>query len=337
MARQGPVTRTKVALACAVLTLLLAAALMACLALGTVRLSPAEIWDWLAGRDVGQRPAIILGQLRLPRLLLAALVGGSLSLSGTAFQGILRNPLAEPFILGVSGGAATGAVLSLLFGQQPWLTSLAAFGGALATVLLVLSIARRRGRMETSTLILAGVMINAFFTAVIMFVISTTTEQKLHSIMFWLYGDLSSASLNQVRLLAPVVLAAGAGLYFLARHLNLLAAGDRSAAALGVNVERTKLVLFFLVSILCGSTVSLSGLIGFVGLMVPHLVRIVLGHDHRLLIPAAGLFGATFLVLADTAARLVISPAQLPVGVVTAALGAPFFLLLLARRGSQWW
>lgn len=330
-------TRSNVGLVCLVLAVLLMLALLLGLWIGTVAISPGQFWDWLWGRLHGA-PAIILSDLRLPRLLLAALVGASLSVCGVVFQGILRNPLAEPFILGVSGGAACGAVLALLAGVASlWIQSALAFGGALGTVFLVLTIARRRGSMETSTLVLTGVMINAFFTAMIMFVISTTTDQKLHAILFWLYGDLAAANLQQVYLLLPITLIGVGLILFFARHLNLLNAGNQSAAALGVAVERVKLLLFVGVSLLVGVTVSLSGLIGFVGLMVPHLVRMIMGHDHRLLLPGSALFGAAFLMLADTAARTVISPSSLPVGVVTAALGAPFFVLLMAKRGSRWW
>lgn len=322
---------------CLVLLALLLACILAGLWLGTVSISPGQLWAWLNGELEGTG-AIILGDLRLPRLLMAALVGASLSLSGCVFQAVLRNPLAEPFILGVSGGAACGAVLALLLGVASlWIQSSLAFGGALGTVFLVLAIARRRGSIETSTLVLTGVMINAFFTAVIMFIISTTTDEKLHAIMFWLYGDLAASNIFRVYLLLPVTLVGGGLIFLLARQLNLLNAGDVAAYSLGVHVERVKLELFVIVSLLVGVTVSLSGLIGFVGLMVPHLVRMTLGHDHRLLLPASALFGASFLVLADTAARIIISPAALPVGVVTAALGAPFFVLLMARRGSRWW
>ena len=319
------------------LTLLLGLILLLGLGLGTASIAPGQIWDWMWGGKIAGSQAIILGSLRLPRLILAALVGASLALCGAVFQGVLRNPLAEPFILGVSGGAAAGAIMCLAWGQTGRIgLAAAAFVGAAVTVLLVLGVSRRGGRMDTSTLVLAGVMINAFFTSVIMFVISTTEDQKLHSIMFWLYGDLSGANLGQAAIMAPVLLVCALPIFRYARHLNLLLAGDLAAAAAGVGVERSKLILFLLVSLLCGVTVSLCGLIGFVGLMVPHLMRMVIGHDHRLLLPAACLFGAGFLVLADTAARVVISPAQLPVGVVTAFLGAPFFLMLLAGRGSRW-
>ncbi|MCF8032919.1 MAG: iron ABC transporter permease [Desulfarculaceae bacterium] len=316
---------------------LLVVALLIGLGLGTVSLTPGQFMEWLGGELEGA-PAIILGQLRLPRLLLAGLVGACLGLSGAVFQAMLRNPLAEPFILGVSGGAACGAVVAVLIGIAGlWGQSLLAFGGALGTVGLVLAIARRRGSLETSTLILSGVMINAFFTALIMFVISTTSDQKLHAILFWLYGDLAAANLPKVWLLLPVTVLGTAVIMFFAKHLNLLTAGGMAASTLGVAVERVKLTMFLVVSLLVGVTVSLSGLIGFVGLMVPHLVRMTLGHDHRLLLPASALFGASFLMLADTAARTIISPSSLPVGVVTAFLGAPFFVLLMARRGSRWW
>lgn len=331
-------TPSKVGLTCLALLGFLVLSLLLGLKLGTASVGPAQVWTWLSGGDLPYATQVILGDLRMPRLLLAALVGAGLSMSGAVFQGVLRNPLAEPFILGVSGGAAAGAVCALLLGWAGLAPlALMAFGGSLGTISLVLAIARRRGRMETSTLILTGVMINAFFTAVIMFVISTTTDQKLHAILFWLYGDLSSSRLEQVWLLLPVVLGGALAAFFFGRHLNLLSAGGMAAATLGMAVERIKLILFLIVSLVVGITVSLSGIIGFVGLMVPHLVRMTLGHDHRLLLPASTLLGASFLVLADTLARTIISPTSLPVGVVTAALGAPFFVLLLAKRGSQWW
>lgn len=331
-------TPARVTAASALLLGLALAVLLVCLTLGTVSVPLSDLFSWITGGELGDTNRLILARLRLPRLLLAALMGCSLSISGVVLQGVLRNPLAEPFILGVSGGAASGAVAALALGVGSlWIISSAAFVGALVTVMLVLALARRQGRRDTATLILTGVMINAFCTALIMFFISTVSENKVHAIMFWLYGDLSEASLAQVQILTPVVIVGGLALLYHARQLNLLAAGDLAAASLGVDTERLKMVLFLVVGVLVGVTVSLCGLVGFVGLMVPHLVRITLGHDHRLVLPAAGLFGASFLMAADTLARVVISPAQIPVGVVTAALGAPFFVLLLARRGSQWW
>ena len=330
-------TKSNLGLLCLGLAVLALAAIVVGLMVGTAHVPLASIWTWITGGDVKGSEAVIVGQLRLPRLLLASLAGASLSLSGVVFQGILRNPLAEPFILGVSGGAATGAVLALTLGLSSlWGISLPAFVGALATMVMVLAIANRRGGMDTASIVLTGVMINAFFTAVIMFIISTTTDQKLHSILFWLYGDLAGATMTQAALLAPVLAVAGAILWRFARHLNLLNAGDIAAASLGVEVRRTKFILLSTASLLVGVAVSLTGLIGFVGLMAPHLLRMAVGHDHRLLLPGSVLFGAAFLCLADTVARTIISPSSLPVGVVTAMLGAPFFLMLMARRGSRW-
>ncbi len=315
-----------------------AVAALVSLAVGTADIAPGQVWAWLTGRPVSDSTAVILAKFRLPRIVMSALIGAALSVCGAVLQGVVRNPLADPFILGVSGGAAVGAVLAILVGlSSQWSVAGFALAAAMVTVLLVLTLARRGGRMETTSLVLTGVMVNAFFTAVIMFIISTTTDQKLHAIMFWLYGDLSGSTLAQVWLLGPVTAAATLTAFALSRQINLFSAGDRTAAAAGVNVERVKLVLLVLVSLLTGVTVSVSGLIGFVGLMVPHLVRIWLGFDYRLLIPASALTGAGFMILADTAARTIISPAQLPAGVVTAALGAPFFVMLLARRGSRWW
>lgn len=332
------VTPFKLWLICLLLAFLIVITLLIGLGVGTANVGFREVWAWLRGALDNPAYQAIISRLRFPRLLTAALVGASLSMSGSVFQGVLRNPLAEPFILGVSGGAATGAVLSLLLGIAGlWTTAGMAFLGALGTVLLVLGIASRRGKMETSTLVLTGVMINAFFTSAIMFFISITTDQKLHAIMFWLYGDLAGASLSQALSLIPVVLLSGILLFRMTPHLNLLSAGEQTAAAAGVNVYKTRLFLFIIVSFMCGVTVSFSGLIGFIGLMVPHLVRMAGGGDYRLLLPASGLFGASFLMAADTLARTVISPVQLPVGVITAFLGAPFFLLLLAQRGSRWW
>lgn len=331
-------TRANLTMLCLVLGLMVALAMLLGLMVGAAQVSPAQIWAWLIGRPETGSSAVIVGELRLPRLLLAGLAGAALSLSGTVFQGILRNPLAEPYILGVSGGAATGAVIAISVGLAGmWPVAALAFGGALGTMLLVMAIAGRRGGMDTASIVLTGVMVNAFFTACIMFVISTTTDQKLHSILFWLYGDLSGATLTQAAMLSPVLVVAFVVLWLHARHLNLLSAGETAAAALGVEVGRVKFTLMAAASLLVGMAVSLTGLIGFVGLMAPHLLRMTVGHDHRMLLPGSLLFGAAFLCLADTTARTIISPTVLPVGVVTAAMGAPFFLLLLARRGSRWW
>jgi iron complex transport system permease protein len=190
--------------------------------------------------------------------------------------------------------------------------------------------------MESSTIILAGVIINAFFTAIIMFFIATVAEDRLHTMLFWLYGDLSQSSFRESSIIAPVVLAASAVLYGFSRHFNLITAGEETALQLGVDVERAKMICFLVVSLMIGLVVAFSGLIGFVGLVVPHLGRMIFRSDHRLLIPVSALGGAVFMMAADSLSRTVISPSELPVGVVTAFVGAPFFIYLLVTRGSRW-
>ena len=280
----------------------------------------------------------ILLEIRLPRVLLSALVGMSLSVSGVVFQALLKNPLAEPFILGLSGGAAVGALLSVAVGAAvfPMATPMAAFLGAAVTVVIVFSIAGSRGRLNTTTILLTGVIINAFFTSVIMLILTVSADREIHQMLFWLYGDLTSARFGQVLMLLPLTVLVLGIVFFHARGLNLLVTGEETALQLGVPVERYKWVLFVATSILIGAMVSVSGIIGFVGLIVPHLVRMVFGPDHRMLLPLSALCGGIFMILADAAARLVLAPSELPVGVVTAALGAPFFIYLLRRRGARW-
>jgi iron complex transport system permease protein len=264
-------------------------------------------------------------------------VGWSLSIGGVVFQALMRNPLAEPFLLGVSSGAALGAVAGIILGVVFWGgLPMMAFLGALLTIALVLGIARRTRAIDSSTLILTGVIINAFFAALIMVALATATGEKLHSLLFWLYGDLSRGRFRDLTVLLPLILVGSAFLLGFARPLNLIAAGEETAAQLGVDVEKVKWASLITVSLLCGATVAFSGIIGFVGLIVPHLTRLALGPDHRLLLPASGLFGASFLIAADLLARVVIAPSELPVGIITAFLGAPFFLYLLYLRRRAW-
>ena len=276
----------------------------------------------------------ILFSIRLPRIVFAGIVGGALAAAGVVFQGLLRNPLADPYILGISSGAAVGALCALLLGIgfAPGVSG-SAFLGAAFTVVLVYGIARTRTELHSATLLLAGVIVNAFFGAVIMFLIATAGDKKLHNAMFWLMGDLSLALWPEI-LLAGFFLSAGFILIFLhARALNLIAVSEETAGQLGVPVERTKTVLLGAASLVTGVAVSVSGIIGFAGLIVPHLMRMLLGSDHRLLLPASVLFGAAFLIVADTLARTILAPSELPVGVITALCGAPYFIYLLRRRG----
>jgi len=290
----------------------------------------------LKGQDQGAA-ATILFRVRLPRVLMAGIVGAALSVAGASFQAILRNPLAEPFILGVSGGGALGAIIAILLGLEATFLGLSirpilAFAGSFGAMLAVFSIARTQGRLPTHTLLLAGVIANAFLSAIIMFLISITSQEKVHSMVFWMMGNISSERYSTTLGIAVYVAIGSVILFGEARAFNILSLGEESAHHLGVSVERVKLIVFLAASLVTGAVVSVSGLIGFIGLIVPHITRLTLGPDHRLLLPASLFVGAIFLMICDTAARSLIAPAEIPVGVITALLGGPFFIWLLRRR-----
>lgn len=272
---------------------------------------------------------------RLPRVLAAALVGGTLAAAGVVFQGLLRNPLATPYTLGVSSGAALGAMLAISFGGAlPMLgvTSASLAGATLAVgVVYLLAQARHRG-LSTTVLLLSGVTLNAFFSALILFVQYLGSPADLFRALRWLMGDLDVASYTPVVTALPFVTVAFAAFAWLARPLNLLSIGADAAGARGIDVERAQRVAFFSASLATGAAVSVGGPIGFVGIIVPHLVRLVTGADHRLVLPASTCFGAAFLVACDAAARTAFAPMELPVGIITAVVGGPFFLWLLLRR-----
>jgi iron complex transport system permease protein len=319
-----------------ILFLLLVAA--ASLLLGTAEVSFHRFMALVSGTLNPDDPArLIILRIRLPRIILAGLAGFSLALGGVVFQALLRNPLADPFILGVSSGSAFGAIMGILLGFTFSAgIPLMSFAGALLTVYLVLALGTRRMGMESSTILLTGVILNAFFTAVIMFFISIATDSRLHTMLFWLYGDLSQTRYASLIILTPALIVTSVLLFSFSKELNLITTGEEIALQLGVDVEKAKKTCLVIVSLVIGLVVSFSGLIGFVGLIVPHLARMAFGSDHRLLLPVASLGGATFLIAADTLARLLISPSELPVGVITAFMGAPFFLYLLRVKGSQW-
>jgi len=277
--------------------------------------------------------AIILS-LRLPRAILAGLVGAGLSVSGATFQALLRNPLADPYILGVSSGAAVGAILAILLGLGTFSFGLPliSFLGALLTVLVVFYFGRQDGKIHPNTLLLAGVIIGSFLSALIMFFISVSQKEELHTIIFWLMGDFSFSNARAILIIFPYILLGFFLLYRRSRQLNLILSGEENAVQLGVDVERLKLVSYLSASLITAASVSVCGLIGFVGLIIPHAVRLIFGPDHRLLIPASALVGASFLVASDTVARTLLAPTELPVGVITAAFGGPFFIYLLRTR-----
>ena len=282
-------------------------------------------------------PARVLLTLRLPRALLGALVGGALASSGAAFQALLRNPLADPYILGVSGGAAVGALTVALFlsaDASPGLP-LFAFVGAALSALAVFLLARRKSGVSPERLILMGVVVGAFLNAVIMLMVTLSPPGKIPGALYWLMGDLGLGTPRRVAALFPYVAVGVAALLLLSRGLDLLLLGDQAAFQTGLSVERVKTATYLTASLLAGSVVAVSGLIGFVGLIVPHGARVMVGSGHRRLLPAAFLLGGAFLVLSDTVARAASPAGELPVGAVTALAGAPFFLYLLRRNGGR--
>jgi len=339
---RGPATPARLAGLVAALGALLAAALVLGLAVGPSGLAPGEVLRALAGREGGVAADIVL-RVRLPRVVLAALVGASLATAGTLFQALLRNPLADPYVLGVSGGAALGGIVVLaaggLLGLGYAAVPPASFAGAVATLLLLFAVAGGRGRLSPTTLLLTGVVFNAFASAAIVFLASSAGLTEGARIFLWLIGNLSVARAELAGTVAAfLALGLLCALPF-ARSLNLLALGEEPAAQLGVPVEAVRRLLLVATSLMVGAAVSVSGLIGFVGLIIPHLLRLAVGPDHRLLVPAAALGGGAFLVVCDTAARTVLPGRELPVGAITALAGGPLFLFLLRRApraGLSW-
>jgi iron complex transport system permease protein len=318
---------------------LLVAVLLA-LRLGAVPFSLAELAQnlWLLVRGHPEKLTtdfrLIMVDIRLPRIVLAVLVGASLSVAGAGFQALLRNPLADPYVLGVSSGAALGVIVALLVAPAVALvTPLGAFLGAGATIAAVYFMGQREGHLDSGTLLLAGVISASFLSAIIMFLMTTVASRDSRGIGFWLMGDLSTA-LPTTLLWTLLVgfLVAGGAIFTTASDLNLLLAGEREAMHLGVEVTRIKLVVYISASVLTALAVSVSGAIGYVGLLVPHVMRFLFGSDYRLLIPTSAIGGAIVVVLADTLARTIIAPTELPVGAMTALVGAPVFIYLLRRR-----
>lgn len=277
----------------------------------------------------------IIWRIRFPRVLMAALVGGTLSLGGLVFQALLRNPLAEPYILGISGGSAIGAILGILMGFARFPgVFLMAFTGSIATLALILIMSSGQSMLKQNALLLSGVMVNAFCSAVIMFLVSMTQDARLHNIIFWLMGDLSLTTLPQVGILTAVNAPCFILLFFLSHKMNLLLMGKDMAQTMGVNYIAVTLTLLISTSFMVSVTVSHCGLLGFVGLVMPHLLRLILGPDHRILAPACLLGGGAFMILCDTLARILPRQGEMPAGVITAMIGAPLFIFLLKRSKS---
>ncbi len=336
----NPITRKRVTIISILLSLVLLLVVLISITLGSVKVPPLRAIRILFQSMLGLRGAgndterAIILSLRLPRAVLAGLVGAGLSVSGASFQALLRNPLADPYLLGVSSGAAVGAIIAILLGLGTFSLGLpfASFLGALLTILVVFYFGRQGGKIHPHTLLLAGVIIGSFFSALIMFFISVSQREELHTIIFWLMGDFSFSSPRIILIIFPYVLSGVVLLYLRSRHLNLILSGEENAVQLGVEVEKLKLISYLSASLITAASVSACGLIGFVGLIIPHSVRLIFGPDHRLLIPSAALLGASFLIASDTLARTLLAPVELPVGVITAAFGGPFFIYLLRTR-----
>ncbi|HTN34625.1 MAG TPA: iron ABC transporter permease [Marinobacter sp.] len=303
-------------------------AVLLALAIGSVTILSLELWQVIQGEGSALNRTLIV-DLRLPRTLAAFATGGLLAVAGALMQVLLRNPLADPYILGLSGGAAVGALLAMLAGLGTLLISGSAFAGAMLATFLVFGLAHGTGSWTPTRLLLTGVVVAAGWGAVITLMLAVSPADQLPGMLYWLMGDVSYA-----RTPWPALVVLGVSIVLimpLARNLNVLARGPMQAAALGVSVRPLEWAVYLLASLLTATAVTTAGSVGFVGLIVPHMLRLVLGNDQRIILPASALAGGTLLVLADTLARTVIAPEQLPVGVITALLGVPMFLYLLHR------
>jgi iron complex transport system permease protein len=303
-------------------------------------MSVARGWLFGAGEDaLSVRDRIIINDIRLPRVVLGALVGASLAVSGAVMQGLFRNPLADPGLIGVSAGAGLGAVLIIVLGGTVLATALdtfslpiAAFLGGLAATLVLYKVATRQGRTSVATMLLAGIALAALAGAVTGILVFVADDRQLRDLTFWQLGSLAGATWLKIGAVAPIMVLAMAATPFLARGLNALALGEATATHLGIPVQRLKYIAIVSVAASVGSSVAVSGGIGFVGIVVPHLLRLAMGPDNRYLLPASALLGASLLLLADAVARTIVAPAELPIGIVTAVAGAPFFLWILLRK-----
>ncbi|CAM3649638.1 iron ABC transporter permease [Cohnella lubricantis] len=328
---------------------LLLLSVVVCLSLGSAGLPIADVWGillraipgvsgWMSSGAWPESSEQIVLQIRMPRVVLAIVVGACLSLAGAGFQGVLRNPLADPYTLGVASGAAVGAAFLMLTGLQfaglgRWTIPVVAFGTGLLSLYLVLRLARNQGKIRIETLLLSGVVLQAFLGSMVSFMVSAS-HKTVNDIVFWMMGSLALRGWSYSGVLLPYLLVGCVVLMCYARPLNLFALGERQAAHLGVRVERTKVVVLVVSTLMAAGAVAVAGTIGFVGLVVPHLVRLLAGPDYRLLLPLSALLGGAYMLWSDTIARTLLSPTEIPLGVITAFIGAPFFAYLLRRRKS---
>ena len=328
---------------CGVLLLLLAAAVVLSASVGAVMVPPAQVAKVIINHLFGGHYAVpeaidrIVWQIHIPRMLLGALVGMTLAIAGAVLQGLLLNPLADPYMIGVSSGAAVGAGIAIILGLSGILAGFGvpvfAFIFALLSVMAVYMLARRQGQVSVLSFILAGVVVGSFMWAMLTFLM-TVASQNLETIVFWTMGSFAGSDpWGRVLVVLPFAVVGSFVLYAYARDLNLFALGDESARYMGLEVEKLKRILIGIVTLMTAAAVSVSGTIGFLGLMAPHITRRLVGPDHRILLPCSALLGAIFMMAADALARTVMAPSEIPVGVITALLGAPFFLYLLRKAG----
>jgi iron complex transport system permease protein len=326
----------RVVTASSLLILLLGFAMVLGISMGSTDSGIKDIFQNLLGtKDSESMLNTIIWQIRFPRVLLAALVGAALSLGGLVFQALLRNPLAEPYILGVSGGSAIGAIAGILMGFSRFPgVSLMAFTGSIVTLLLILAMSSGQTILKKDALLLSGVMVNAFCAAVIMFLVSMTQDSRLHNIIFWLMGDLSMVDMKHVGILSATLFPCFVLVFWLSNPMNLLLLGKEMAQTMGVHIKLVTVTLLVTTSFMVSATVSYCGLVGFVGLVMPHLLRLVFGPDHRVLVPACVFGGGAYMVFCDLLARTLPKQGEMPAGVITAMIGAPLFIYLLKRSSK---
>lgn len=334
-----PLTPKRVLFDCGVLLLILFVAIVISLHMGAYPMSISDIVKTLFNRAAGRTDLIpsefllVIFGLRLPRIALGIIVGAALSTAGAGFQALLRNPLADPYVLGVSSGAALGAIMSLIFAPHvAGAIQIASFIGAGITISIVFLLGRRGGQLDAATLLLAGIITTSFLSAVIMFLMTMLSGRDLRGIAFWVMGDLATPPVIALKWLFLVLIIAAGCIYTTTSDLNLILTGEQEAHHLGVNVRRVKLVVYVASSVLTGLAVSVSGSIGYVGLLVPHVMRMLYGNDYRLLVPTSAIGGAILIVVADLLARTVLGVTEIPVGAMTALAGAPVFIYLMRRR-----
>jgi len=329
------------------LVLLLIGSMLLSIGVGTTSISPGETVEILlrsvplvkslfSGAEPDPTWSTIVRDIRLPRTILAVLVGAALAAAGTVMQGFFQNPMADPYLLGISSGAALGATAALMLNIEFWFLGLSsvpvlAFAGALGVAFAVYTLSLRGGRVPVTILLLTGIALGSLISAITSFLM-VTGEQDLHVVIFWLMGSLSARRWDHVRMILPYVILGVVVSRIFARDLNVMLLGEEPAQHLGVEVERVKRILLATASLLAAAAVSVSGIVGFVGLIVPHLMRMIVGPDHRHLTGASVLAGAILVVLADVLARTIVAPTEIPIGIITSALGCPFFLFLLSRR-----